>query len=118
MRPISIQRAQEVANIIASEFGAPPPPPIYVSNELSKLYAGAYYDQRKIHDPDAQFIIIRPEYVSERTVAHETGHYLNHAINPGVCKGGSPECEEIARMVEEWWMDQLKSAGIQVEDWK
>lgn len=118
--PISIQEAQEIANQVAAEFGVPPPPPIYVTNELSKLYAGAYYDKRNVHgdDPDAQHIVIRPQYFSDRTIAHEVGHYIFHMRNPGICNGGSRECEEVARMIEEYWVDKQKQAGLLQEDWK
>lgn len=111
--PISIQMAQDIANAVAAEFGVPPPPPIFVSNQLSKLYAGAYYDHH-----DAQHIVIRPEYFSDRTIAHETGHYIFHQRNPGVCNGGSRECEEVARMIEAWWIDKQKTASLLLEDWK
>jgi hypothetical protein len=111
--------AQDIANAIAAEFGVPPPPPIFVSNQLSKVYAGAYYDRRMIHDnPDAQHIVIRPEYFSDRTIAHETGHYVYHMRNPGVCNGGSRECEAVACMIEAWWVDRQKTAGLLSEDWK
>ena len=34
-------------------------------------------------------------------VAHETGHSIFHKIRPGVCRGGSEECEAFARTVEQ-----------------
>ena len=111
--PISIQEAQEIANQVAAEFGCPPPPPIYVTNELSKLYAGAYYDHQ-----DAQHIVISPKYFSDRTIAHEVGHYIFHVRRPGDCKGGNRECEEVAQMIEAYWVDKQKQAGLLQEDWK
>lgn len=118
--PVSIQEAQQIATAVAAEFECPPPPDIYVSTQLSKLYAGAYFDKRKAHgdNPDAQHIIIRPEYFSVRTIAHECGHYIYHYRNPGVCQGGSRDCEEVAQMIEAYWMDKLEQSGIPYEDWK
>lgn len=99
---LSIQQANEIANAVASEFGVPPPPPLYVTSELPLKYAGAYY-----HDGE-QHIKIRPEYFAERTIAHEVGHYIFHQRAPGVCRGQNPQCEELAQMIERWWVDKRR----------
>ena len=111
---ISVQRAQEVVKTIFAELEVPfVPPPIYVSTELNKMYAGAYYDH-----PDGDFIIIRPEYFSDRTIAHELGHVLHHLFKVTDCHGGDPECERTASMVERWWVNRQKQLGLLTEDWK
>jgi hypothetical protein len=51
-------------------------------------------------------IRIRPEYLTERTVAHEVGHYLFLVYRPEDAWTGNPESEEVARMVEQWWLTQ------------
>jgi len=95
---LSIQQANEIAKEIASEFGVSAPPPIYVTPKIPPAYAGAYYHNGGTH------IKIRPEYFTERTVAHETGHHVFHERAPGVCQGQNPQCEELAQMIEKWWV--------------
>jgi len=87
---LSIQQANEISREIAREFGVPPPPPIYITPKLPSQYAGAFYHNGEQH------IKIRPEFFTERTVAHETGHYIYHQRAPGVCQGQNPECEKVA----------------------
>jgi len=99
---LSIQQADEIAKEVATEFGVPPPPPVYITSKIPPQYAGAYY-----HNGE-QNIKIRPEYFTERTLSHEVGHYIFHQRNPGVCQGQNPECEEIARMVEQWWIHKRR----------
>jgi len=99
---LSIQQANEIAKEIATEFGVSPPPPIYVTPKIPSQYAGAYYHNGGTH------IKIRPEYFTERTVAHETGHHIFHERAPGVCQGQNPECEEVAQMIEKWWVHKRK----------
>ena len=95
-RPVTLQKAQWVLSELEGEWGVPAPP-LYVSEQMPKRYAGVY------HDVDTQ-IRIRPQYLSEATIAHEYGHHLFHAYRPGECHGDHPECEEVARMVERWWV--------------
>jgi hypothetical protein len=99
---LSIQQADQIARQVADEFGVPPPPPLYVTSKLPSQYAGAYYHNGEQH------IKIRPEYFTERTVAHEVGHYVFHTRAPGVCQGQNPECEELAQMIERWWVDKRR----------
>jgi len=99
---LSIQQANEIAKEIALEFNVPPPPPIYVTPKIPPQYAGAYYHNGGTH------IKIRPEYFTERTVSHETGHHIFHERAPGVCQGLNPECEAVAQMVEQWWIAKRK----------
>lgn len=100
---LSIQQADRIAKEIADEFGVPPPPAIYVTSNLPSQYAGAYYHNGEQH------IKIRPEYFTERTIAHEVGHYIFHTRAPGVCQGQNPECEEVAQMIERWWIHKRRS---------
>lgn len=106
---LSIQQANEIAKEIASEFGVPSPPPIYVTPKLPSQYAGAYYHNGEQH------IKIRPEYFTERTVAHETGHFVFHSRAPDVCRGQNPECEELAQMIEKWWIHKRRSERTLVD---
>jgi hypothetical protein len=99
---LSIQQANEVAKMVADEFGVPPPPQIFVTSNLSPKYAGAFYHN------GVQHIKIRPEYFGEPTVAHEVGHYIFHERRPGDCHGQNPECEEVAQMIERWWVNKRK----------
>lgn len=99
---LSIQQADQIAREVAREFGAPPPPPLYVTPKLPPQYAGAYYHNGEQH------IKIRPEYFTERTVAHEVGHYIFHYRAPNVCQGQNPECEQLAQMIERWWVDKRR----------
>ena len=99
-RPVTLQRAQWVLNELEGEWGVSAPP-LYVSEEMPKRYAGVY------HDVNAQ-IRIRPQYLTEATIAHEYGHHLFHVYRPGECRGDHPECEEVARMVEKWWVGGRK----------
>lgn len=100
---LSIQEANEIAKQVAQEFGVPPPPPLYVTTDLSPKYAGAYYHNGVEH------IKIRPQYLMPGTVAHEVGHYIFHQRAPGVCHGDNPECEEIARMIEKWYVNYRRT---------
>jgi len=100
---LSIQQANQIAKDIADEFNVPPPPPLYVTVKLPSQYAGVYYHNGEQH------IKIRPEYFTERTVAHEVGHYIFHVRAPGVCRGQNPECEELAQMIERWWVYKRRS---------
>jgi len=100
---LSIQQANAIAKEIASEFGVRSPPPIYVTPKLPSQYAGAYYHNGEQH------IKIRPEYFTERTIAHETGHFVYHERAPGVCQGQNPQCEELAQMIERWWVHKRRS---------
>ena len=106
---LSIQQADQIARQVADEFNVPPPPPLYVTTNLPSQYAGAYY-----HDGE-QHIKIRPEYFTERTVAHEVGHYIFHTRAPGVCQGQNPECEETAQMIEKWWIHKRRSERTLVD---
>ena len=106
---LSIQQANEIAKEIASEFSVRAPPPIYVTQKLPSQYAGAYYHNGEQH------IKIRPEYFTERTVAHETGHFVYHERAPGVCQGQNPECEEMAQMIEKWWIHKRRSERTLVD---
>jgi len=99
---LSIQQADVVAREVAREFGVPAPPPLYVTPNLPSQYAGAYYHNGEQH------IKIRPEYFTERTISHEVGHYIFHHRAPGYCRGQSPECEQVARMIERWWLDKRR----------
>jgi predicted SprT family Zn-dependent metalloprotease len=102
---LSIQEADRVAQEVAAEFGVPPPPPIYPTEQLNAKYAGAYFHNGVEH------IKIRPQYLTEGTVAHEVGHYIFHSRCPGVCRGENPECEEIAQMIEHYWVAKRKKEG-------
>jgi hypothetical protein len=97
-RTLSIQEAQAIAEAICREFGVSAVPPIYVTPNLPRQFAGAFY-----HDGRME-IRIRPEYLTERTVAHEVGHYLFLVYRPQDAWGGNPESEEVAQMVEKWWV--------------
>ena len=102
---LSIQEANKVAQLVAKEFDAPPPPPIYPTDKLSPKYAGAYYHN------GTELIKIRPQYFTEGTIAHEVGHYIFHQRAPGACRGGNPQCEEIAQMIEKYWVHKRKREG-------
>jgi len=106
---LSIQQANQIARQVASEFNVPPPPPLYVTSKIPPKYAGAYYHNGEQH------IKIRPEYFTERTVAHEVGHYIFHERAPGVCRGQSPQCEELAQMIERWWIHKRRKEGTLVD---
>lgn len=101
-RLLSIQEAQAIAEAICHEFGVTVVPPIYVTENIPPQFAGAFY-----HDGRWE-IRIRPEYLTERTIAHEVGHYLFTVYRPEDAWGGNPESEEVARMVEKWWMAQRR----------
>ena len=103
---LSIHDADMVAKMVAEEFGVPPPPPIYASADLNPKYAAAFYYNGK------QLIKVRPQYMTEGTIAHEVGHYIYHVRRPGECKHGeNPECEEVAQMIEKWWVHKRKREG-------
>jgi len=106
---LSIQQANQIAKQVADEFGVPPPPPLYVTPKLPSQYAGAYYHNGEQH------IKIRPEYFTERTIAHEVGHYIFHTRAPGVCQGQNPQCEELAQMIERWWIHKRRSERTLVD---
>jgi len=95
---LSIQQANEVARQVAEKFSVPTPPPLYVTSKLPSQYAGAYY-----HDGGQQFIKIRPEYFTERTIAHEVGHYVYRTRLPAN-RQTDHESEELAQMIERWWV--------------
>ena len=99
VRVISIQRAYQIMNEIAEEFGvSAPTPPLFVTEHIPRKYAGVFESNSEMA------IKIRPQYFTERVVSHEAGHWLFHHFRQGECSGDNPECESLARMVEQWWM--------------
>jgi len=98
-RRISVQRAYWVMSEIAREFGVPAVavPPIYVSEAMPRRFAGMFLHENS-------HIRIRPRFLTEGTIAHEVGHFLFHYYRPGECEGFNPECEEVAKLVERWWL--------------
>lgn len=105
---LNINDAAKVANLVAAEFEVPPPPPIYPTNQLPSKFAAAYY-----HDyaGKSKYISIRPEYFTEGTVAHEVGHYIYHTRGRMPCHGDNPECEQVAQMIEKYWVAKRKREG-------
>jgi len=100
VRVLTLQEAQNVLEELEKEWGVSSPP-LYVSEDLPRKYAGVYHDVNT-------HIRIRPQYLTGRTMAHEYGHHLFHVYRPGECTGASQECEEVARMVESWWVGGRK----------
>jgi len=98
---LSIQQANSIAREVAREFNVPPPPPLYVTPKLPSQYAGAYFHNGEQH------IKIRPEYFTERTVAHEVGHVV-YRTRVSASAQNDAESEEVAQMIERWWLDKRR----------